>query len=248
MGRGPTQVQGLLSAVRGDDSLEVTHIGDEVGVYREDTDRENTDRGSVHIRKDGNDTNLGFSDVTVSRMREDGPPVRFYEEDDGVYVENVDNTSTVNVNYLGRQAVELEAGQRERLDDECTVKPGYGTTLRVSLEDVSEAGEEVGTRDVSGESGGDDSEEIPVPALVSLHCEGFAEERSKHDALIYGQRLLDVVRENPLDTSEYEAAVEKLEARIEQLRTLDSTELDSERRKYNERAADRIDRLYDRHR
>jgi hypothetical protein len=225
MGRDPTRVQGLLSVVRGDDSLEVTDIGDEVGVYRE-----NTNQGNVHIRKDGDDTDLGFSDVTVSRMREDGPPVRFYEEDDRVYVENADNTSAVTVNYLGRQEVELKAGERERINDECTVNPGYGTTLRVSLEDVSE------TAGVS------------VPAYVSHLCESFTERSSKHDALIYGQRLLDVVQENPLDTSEYEEAVEKLEARIEQLRTLDSTELDSERRKYNERAADRIDRLYDRRR
>lgn len=223
MGRDSTRVQGLISVVRGDDSLEVTDIDDEVGVYKEDTNQ-----GNVHIRKDGDDTDLGFSDVTVSRMREDGPPVRFYEEDDRVYVENADNTSAVIVNYLGRQEVELKAGERERINDECTVKPGYGTTLRVSLENVSEG--------------------IRVPAFVSHLCDIFTNRSSKHDALIYGQRLLDVVQENPLDTPEYEEAVKKLEARIEQLRTLDSTELDSERRKYNERAADRIDRLYDRHR
>ena len=240
MGREPTQVEAFLSVVRGD-SVEVARIGEEVGVYREDTDR-----GNVHIRENGNDTDLGFSDVTVSRMRADGPPVRFYEGDDGVYVENVDNTSTVKVNYLGR-VVELETGQRERLDDECTVAPGYGTELRVSLEDVSETGDGADTEDVSG-ADGDDSYEIPLSAFVSLHCEGFSEESSKHDALIYGQRLLDVVRENPLDTSEYREAVEKLEARVEQLRTLDSTELDPERREYNERAADRINRLYDRNR
>lgn len=238
MGRDPTRVQGLLSVVRGDDSLEVTDIGDEVGVYKEDTDQ-----GNVHIRKDGDDTDLGFSDVTVSRMREDGPPVRFYEEDDRVYVENVDNTSTVIVNYLGRQEVEVKAGERERINDECTVKPGYGTTLRVSLEDVSEA-----TGGISRAGAGNSWDGISVPAFVSHLCDNFTERSSKHDALIYGQRLLDVVQENPLDTSEYKEAVENLEARIEQLRTLDSTELDRERREYNERAADRIDRLYDRRR
>jgi hypothetical protein len=83
---------------------------------------------------------------------------------------------------------------------------------------------------------------------VSLLCELFTNQNSKHDVLIYGQRLLDVVRENPLDTSEYEPAVEKLEARIKQLQTLDGTELDIERQQYNERIADRINRLYGRNR
>lgn len=236
MGRGETETHGYLSVMSGGDTPEERRIGDGIGVYREEA---RTAR--IHIRTDGEDTDLGFSDVTVSRLREDGPPVRFYESDGGVYVENVDNTSRVTVEYVGATR-RLEAGERERLDRDCEVTPGSETSFRVSVESVANDDRPAAADTETVSTAGDG--ELPVSAVVSLNCEGFAGERSRHEALLYGQRLLDVVREHPVDTPQYDEAVERLERRVEQLRTLDATELGDERRQYNERVADRIGRLY----
>jgi hypothetical protein len=51
-------------------------------------------------------------------FREDGPRVRFCESDGGVYVENIDNTSRIMVNYAGATK-QLKMGERERLGREC---------------------------------------------------------------------------------------------------------------------------------
>jgi hypothetical protein len=50
--------------------------------------------------------------------------------------------------------------------------------------------------------------ELPVSAVVTLNCDAFAEGRSRHEALLYGQRVFAVVQDHPVDTPQYDEAVE----------------------------------------
>lgn len=219
-----------VSAV-GDDAVELIEVDDELGVFRREAD------DHVLVAPDDDDpVDLGFDDISVSRMREDGAPVRLGVDDDALWVHNVDNASTVYVEQLTTRR-ELDRGERTTVTDDCVVEPGRHTALRVSLESVAAGAAE--------DAGG-----IPVPALVSALCDGFrtASRDSRSEALAYGNRLLGTVREYPVDDHDYDDAVETLKARVDQLDIGEGETINDERRRNNRQIAERIDAVYDRHR
>jgi len=226
-----------VSAVGDDADVEVIEVDDELGVFR----REDADHRVFVRPAGGDDVDLGVRDVSVSRMREDGAPVRLGVDDDRLWVRNVDNASPVFVDRLTERRT-LDRGERTTVADDCVVQPGRHAALRISLEAADD--------DAVTAAGGADADGIPVPALVSALCDGFrtASRDSRSEALAYGQRLLGTVREYPVDDHEYDDAVETLQARIDQLERSDREEIDEGRRRRNRRIAERIDAVYDRHR
>lgn len=211
-------MRGFVSSAREEDgSVPTVEVDGTVGVFRKDDDE-----GNVHLRSSEGDTDLGHHDISVSRLRPDGAPVRFTKDDGDVYVRNVDNTSTVLVNYL-RSEEQLEQGEFAKIHDDCIVEPGYHTALEVTLES-------------------EDSPEDSTYIMIRVTCNGLnhAVRNSDHAALTYGNTLLKTMRERPVDDDEYNQYVQKLKSELDALEASEGLRDDDQLKDSRIKAVERL--------
>jgi hypothetical protein len=159
-----------------------------IGVFRKDETE-----GNVHFQTDDRSINLGHHDISVSRMRPDGAPVRFSKEGGDIYLRNVDNESPVEIDYL-RSKEDLEKGEITKINNNCIVRPGYHTELMVTL----------------------DSDELPGGVVfqhIKAICDGFthAVRNSDQAAKEYGSLLVKAMKEYPAEDEEYDELLDDFE-------------------------------------
>lgn len=223
-------MKGFVSPVLEESEADPVQIGDSLGVYRQDDDE-----GHVYLRTADGDIDLGFHDISVSRLRPDGAPIQFFQEDDEVFVRNVDNTSGVEVNYL-RSTDVLEKGDYAKVRGDCVVEPGIHTELLVTLEADGEAGDS-----------------IPPTVVVKSRCKTLeiSARSSDHEAIMHGEYLLDALKKYPLDADQYKTIVSDLESELENLEDTETLREDGSlkqnRRQKIERLTNRIVDVYDLH-
>lgn len=205
------------------DSVDPIEIDDTVGVgvFRKDETE-----GNVQFRMGDRTVDLGHHDISVSRLRPDGAPVRFSKEDGELYVRNVDNESPVEIDYL-RSEETLEKGTISKIHSNCIVRPGYHTELMVTL----------------------DSGDTTYP-IIRATCIGLnhAVRNSDHAAITTGRTLHKTMREHPIDDEEYDEYVEELDRELDDLEDSnelrDGTQLGEERIKAIERLTSGIKDMY----
>jgi len=103
----------------------------------------------VLIRADGNETDLGVRDATVSRLKNDRPPIVLEPRQSCIEVHNRRNTNGVTV-VCNDDRTELDEGQMIMVDDSSKIGVGYQTEFWLRVE------QEATTRiEVDGDIGGD---------------------------------------------------------------------------------------------
>ncbi|WP_142860741.1 hypothetical protein [Salinigranum halophilum] len=192
----------------GKDPIETQPISDTVGIYRKDGER-----GNIFLRTPDEDIDLGFHDRTVSRISSNARdicPVEMFDRDGSIFIRNNSNENAIEVEYLYGQR-EIGEGNEKKVTEDCVVKPGLWTNLRLSFKP-----DEADQADQLEEKGG-----ISTVAYVELLCDGFvdASESSASNAYYYGQQLLTFAREHPVDHQSFEEAVADLERSIQNLKS-----------------------------
>lgn len=219
-----TERYGYLSVRHGDEEVATAPVVDELGLYRDDGRP-----GTVHLVEPDDDTDLGVLDGSVSRRSTAGVPVRLFGASDVPCVENVHNETTLEVEYPG-EAVAVAPGERERLRADCTIRVGYNTSLVVTRE----TGDTADSEPVSG---------VPPAAVANLLCEQFRHAETPRGASKVGQKLLDLLADEPPESERAAAARTELERRVSELTDLDG-ELGERRQQMNAETAARIEALY----
>jgi hypothetical protein len=224
-------MEAYVSAVRDDDgTVQFIDVDDGIGIYCD-----HDDDFSVWARTADGDVSLGFRDASVSRMREDGAPIRLNRSDGRLYVRNVDNNDDIYlepVDLMGEKTA-LERGESERITDDTVVDLGWETTLLVTVEQA-EANE---VDSVQGD--------IPTGKYVSALCEHLGEKQQRTGVYRIAQQLLDTVDEHPLDTANWEEARDDLAEQVLRLEGGDMDEdLGQKRLDLVETAVKRIEKQY----
>ncbi|MXR40720.1 hypothetical protein GRX01_05105 [Halobaculum sp. WSA2] len=218
-------MNGYVTPVLEDSEMDPIQVGSGLGVYARDDEE-----WYVHLRTEQGEVDLGYADIGVSRLRPDGAPVQFFEEDDEVFVRNVDNANDVEINYL-RSTDVLEKGDSAKLRGDCVVEPGLHTEFLVTLEAAERT-----------------DDDVPLPVLVKSGCRTLeiSARSSDHETIMHGQSLLDVLKRYPMDNAQYESVVDELERLLESLRSLESVrdELGEGRVNDIERLTNRIINVY----
>jgi|APHM01.1.fsa_nt_gi hypothetical protein len=135
-------MRGYLT-VLGEDSGRLT-VDSRVELYR---DPEGSHR--VYARKEGGKHDLGISDVTVSRLQNETPPVAIESRQSCIEIHNRRNSNGVTVTSDGGE-VELAKGETKLIKNTVTIDIGYQTTLHMKVE--REAKQEI---NVGGDVRGD---------------------------------------------------------------------------------------------
>ncbi|MDB2245239.1 hypothetical protein PM076_14870 [Halorubrum ezzemoulense] len=219
-------MKGFVSPVLEESEADPVQIGDSLGVYRQDDDE-----GHVHLRTADGDIDLGFHDISVSRLRPDGAPIQFFQEDDEVFVRNVDNASDVEVNYL-RSTDVLEKGDYAKIRGDCIVEPGIHTDLLVTLESTDDGS---------------------IPVLIKSRCRTLeiSARSSDHETIMHGESLLNTLEKHPIDVEQYDELVGDLRHELDSLRSSEDLRRDGtlgeEGRQKIERLTNNIIDIYDLH-
>jgi hypothetical protein len=208
-----------------------------IGVYRQD---DGSNEVSVTV---GDETHrLGIRDASVSRMRDDGAPVRISRDEDAVEIWNFDNVGDITVSAPGKY-IELGKGDRTSISNDCMIEVGYNTELLLTSE-IEQAETESKKTSVLKEDG-----EITVNAYVGLHCHHFElkSQESVSEALQCGRGLHRVLKDYPVDATGYDELRNRLGRLIEQLEVEDpNDELSEERISRHKEIAGEIEQLYSR--
>lgn len=224
----PTQT--YISVLNAEDSIKLKQITEDLGVY---TDPDTTE---VHLRFGSDEVDLGFRDITISRLHEQEPPVQLQKTNTGVEIRNVDNESEVYIEYLHR-TTKLSRTESTHVTTDCLVEPGLYTQLRLSI-----------NKQYSPKNRNTFDSEIPVSEVNHL-CEFFAmtAEKAPDETTGYGKRLLNTIQDYPIGTGTYDDIKFELESIINKLDESDSAEKLAERLSDNiNQLSRRIEDLYNR--
>lgn len=205
----------------------------EVGIYRKDETE-----GNVKLQTEDEVIDLGHHDISVSRMRPDGAPIRFSKKGEDIYLRNVDNESYVEIEYL-RTEEELEKGEITKIREDCRVRPGHNTELMVVLESSMSEDTSKGHVDIG---------------IIRSTCDlvDQAVRNSDHRTIMYANTLLTLVQEHPVSNKRYDEYKNELETEIKNLDETedlgDGDQLGEERIKSIERITNGIMDVYTLHR
>ncbi len=119
-------MRGRLRAKRANRAKVV--VDSRVGVYRDPEQSH-----GVYARKGGEPVHLGVSDGTVSRLKDEVPPVVIEPQESCIEVRNRRNSNGVTVRSDGSGA-ELSTGTVETVSNKTEIVIGYQTTLVMTVE------------------------------------------------------------------------------------------------------------------
>jgi hypothetical protein len=199
-------IEAYVSVLTDDGQMELHRVGNSLEIYSD------PDTRSVCLITQDGEVDLQFQDVTLSRVDEAGPPVRFEETSTGVDIQNLDNRNDVILSQL-TSSQKISRGESIHVDSDCVIEPGVNTKLRLSVEEVH------------SEDSSASSDDIPYGMILHL-CETFplTVERAPEEANKYGQVLFQVIRDNPIDSQTYEESKTTLRGIVNNLSEDDLTE------------------------
>lgn len=120
-------MKGYLSAERGASGRSIP-LESRAEVYRDPEEGQ-----EIVVATEGSVSNLGISDVTVSRKKGDQAPVLIQPQSESIEIRNAGNSNAVVVSTEG-DTQELEEGFSARVRRDAVIKLGYQTELRLTVE------------------------------------------------------------------------------------------------------------------
>ncbi|WP_336022496.1 hypothetical protein [Halobellus salinisoli] len=241
-------MQGHLAPIDGDsDTVRRVVLEEPVGVFRSESD--------ILAATSNGDFELGVRDMTVSRRANGKAPITFVPHDDAIEVTNQHNSNAVRID-TGVLKRDLQTGESERLTQDATVKVGYNTTFRVTVEREHSGKtlsktelEELGLTNENSESL---MEGVSPASYVQSVADNLRKSRqeSPNECLKYASELQTFTAEHPLDSDAYatfkddlNAIVDRLDQKVSQS-ALRGTDLDDQWNDELGLIAHRAERLY----
>lgn len=232
----PRHLNWFLSATGSSNSGNPVPIDEEteIGVYRKD---DGTDK--VQLAVNDETRGIGILDRSVSRMREDGPPVRISRQEDKIKIHNIDNASAIDIDAPGSQKM-LKRGEESLVSNDCTVKVGYNTELLLISDFASPESDDRAMVEQNGNR-------IPLSAHVRVQCQHLqvVSHNSVSEVRNSARDLYNIIKDHPLDRSGYKNTRDRLRQSVESLEMEDSSDnLKNDRIAKLKEIAEDIERLY----
>lgn len=112
-----------------DRGVQLESFSDQISVYTD------PDRVEICFEIDGNVTELGYDDPTVSRPTDDLPPVQLVKRGPVVELSNQDNCSEIIVEQMGKPSRKVSSGETVTLRSDCYIEPGLNTHFILSFQE-----------------------------------------------------------------------------------------------------------------
>ena len=213
---------------------------DPVGVYRLDDDSYR-----VVAEQNGRSIELGPKDASVSRKKNDRPPVELSPTDRGIKVQNRNSTNPISVDTTAGPT-ELDQGEWIEITEDCVVELGFSVQIRANVR---------GTPDNQDREGSDSpTEGVELHVYINTLTENIehsVERERVAECRDYMYELLDTLIESPVDAHAYDEIKPEVEKMIESLerkvnnKTLTKT-FDEQKKDQLRHLTTRVSDLYER--
>lgn len=176
-----------VSITGNDRGVQLLSLSDQMSVY---TDPE---REEICFEIDGNVTELGYDDTTVSRPTNDLPPVKLVKRDSVVELSNQDNCSKIIVEQMGKPSRKVTTGETITLRSDCYIEPGLNTHFILSFHEQIQPFPKIRTLS---------------DAMVDI-CSHSPSEAEK-----YARQLKETIERNPPEGEDPAVYIERLKSKI----------------------------------
>jgi hypothetical protein len=179
-----------VSITGNDRGVQLKSLSDQMSVYTD------PDRVEICFEIDGNVTELGYDDPTVSRPTDDLPPVQLVKRGSVVELSNQDNCSKIIVEQMGKPSRKVSTGETITLRSDCYIEPGLNTHFMLSFHEQIQPFPKI---------------RILSDAMVDI-CS-----HSPSEAKEYARQLKETIERNPPEGEDPAEYIELLKIRIQSI-------------------------------
>lgn len=213
---------------------------DPVGIYRLDDDSYR-----IVAEQNGRTIELGPTDASVSRKKDDRPPVELSPTDRGIEVQNRNSTNPISVDTTPG-IEELDKGEWIEITEDCVIELGFKAKIRANVR---------GTPEAQTEESDEPTEAVELHRYINRLTENVDQAVKRDDVAecrSYMQKVLDTLIESPVDASAYDEIKADVEQRLNSLdkkvnnKTLDKS-FDEQKKDQIQHLTERVSDMYERH-